>query len=560
MKKQFAIIFIIASMFGLNIPAFSQSCTSSTCNASSPSESDFLAALPSSGNTNSTVVVNIPPGNASWTGNITYTVPASVTNLTIQGATTVDCTGTPGTSGYVCSANDNTVIRDSYAVNGPSILKIITGSSGTHFRMTGLTFEGGSIGSASNNKYGVVAFAGSTQNLRFDHIHINNQTYSPASESAWILVGGPIAGVMDHNLAEGTGATNMFVAFNTLDDSIGLGDGTWAAASGFGTSNFLFMESNYFSGGYSNDCNFAGKFVSRYNFFHAMTSAVQTHATKSTGGPERGCRAMEIYHNYVDAPSPESDAPFGTKIGPAMVWGNTMAPSSFYNLFAASTDRSAITPETNTPNGWGYCGTVQSPGGPGYNNGVGSAWDGNINAANGYPCLDGVGRGQTQQALNGALQVSRLNSATGTIAWPKQYLEPVYLWNNTIGSANAVSIRDSITTNNRDIYYDCGSKNSSCSGGFTGAAGTGYGSLASRPSTCAAGPGGTYFTSPTGSYGVAYFATDANSGNGELYVCTSTNTWTAVYQPYTYPHPLVSGNSTSTATPPAPTNLVSTVY
>ena len=150
MKKQFAFIFIIA-MFGLNIPAFSQSCTSSTCNAASPSESDFLAALPSSGNTNSTVVVNIPAGTASWTGNITYTIPAAVTNLTIQGATTVNCTGTPGTSGYACSAQDNTVIRDSYAVNGPSILKIITGSSGTNFRMTGLTIQGGSIGTASNN-------------------------------------------------------------------------------------------------------------------------------------------------------------------------------------------------------------------------------------------------------------------------------------------------------------------------------------------------------------------------------------------------------------------------
>jgi Bacterial Ig-like domain (group 3) len=45
---------------------------------------------------------------------------------------------------------------------------------------------------------------------------------------------------------------------------------------------------------------------------------------------------------------------------------------------------------------------------------------------------------------------------------------------------------------------------------------------------------------------VAYWATDANSGNGELYVCTASGnpgTWTAIYQPYTYPHPLVSGSS-----------------
>ena len=29
-----------------------------------------------------------------------------------------------------------------------------------------------------------------------------------------------------------------------------------------------------------------------------------------------------------------------------------------------------------------------------------------------------------------------------------------------------------------------------------------------------------------------------NGGEGELYVCTATNTWTAIYRPYTYPHPL----------------------
>ena len=161
--------------------------------------------------------------------------------------------------------------------------------------------------------------------------------------------------------------------------------------------------------------------------------------------------------------------------------------------------------------------------------------------------------------MNGASFPLRLNSATGTISWPHQYLEPIYMWDNSIGSASYMLITDD-SVNNQDYYYDCGTVNSSCSGGFTGAAGTGYGPLANRPSTCTAGQGGTYFTSPTGSYGVAYFATDDNNGQGELYVCSSTNTWTKIYEPFTYPHPLVSGSSTTTsATPPAPTNLQSTV-
>jgi hypothetical protein len=44
-----------------------------------------------------------------------------------------------------------------------------------------------------------------------------------------------------------------------------------------------------------------------------------------------------------------------------------------------------------------------------------------------------------------------------------------------------------------------------------------------------------------------------------LYVCTSTNTWTGIYQPYAYPHPLVSGGSVKAGNPDAPTNLTGVV-
>ena len=73
--------------------------------------------------------------------------------------------------------------------------------------------------------------------------------------------------------------------------------------------------------------------------------------------------------------------------------------------------------ETSSPNGWGYCGTSVN------GNGVGSKWDGNQNGGTGYPCLDAIGRGQTPQSLNGADFPNRLNSATGTISWPHQYLD-----------------------------------------------------------------------------------------------------------------------------------------
>lgn len=48
--------------------------------------------------------------------------------------------------------------------------------------------------------------------------------------------------------------------------------------------------------------------------------------------------------------------------------------------------------------------------------------------------------------------------------------------------------------------------------------------------------------------GVGYWATDvgtwnSNGGPGEqgtLFLCSAANTWTAYYQPYFYPHPLIS--------------------
>jgi hypothetical protein len=152
--------------------------------------------------------------------------------------------------------------------------------------------------------------------------------------------------------------------------------------------------------------------------------------------------------------------------------------------------------------------------------------------------------------LNGANLPKRLNSATGTIAWPHQYLEPIYLFDNSVGGAVEVSIRDSSTTQNVDIFAD--------NPVFIGTTGTGTGLRALRPLICTPGPGGPYYTSPTGSYGVAYFAIDDNGGQGELYVCTAPNVWTGIYTPYTYPHPLVTGSGTSGTVPP-PTNVTTTV-
>ena len=115
-------------------------------------------------------------------------------------------------------------------------------------------------------------------------------------------------------------------------------------------------------------------------------------------------------------------------------------------------------------------------------------------------------------------------------------MEPVYAFMNTlVGTTPDTIARPCSRLINRDMYVDNAS--------FTGATGTGFGLHSARPATCTAGPGGSYGASPTGSYGVAYWETDTNS----LFVCTATNTWTFVYTPYTYPHPLDGGTPTANA-------------
>jgi len=540
-----------------------QSCTSAVCNAVSASESDVLAALPSNSNTNATVTVNIPSGTSNWTTGFSYTLPSAVTSLTIQGATVVSCTGTAGTSSYACSASDSTNIVDTYA--GNNSLMVFTVGTGKTLRFTGVTMKGGTLGGGNSKFNGFVQILSGGGEVRYDHNHCNMETYSPAYANASECIRSFAAlteMVADHNLFDLAGDNTSIEAgvsdFGPYNDIYGNGDGNFAQPTQWGQiTGIQYVESNVFNGGAPNDCGSGATQVMRYNTINDSYVGVQTHGTKSPAGPARGCRAIEAYHNYFLCPScSPASALVGTKGATAMMWGNTVSGQPAYHFYQGGGDRqSGDETETNTPQGWGYCGTAVN------GNGVGSAWDGNNpSASTGYPCLDGLGRGQDVQHLNGnnfcgnsSCTIGgpgRLNSVTGTIAWSHQYLEPQYLWMNSLGTiadANYMLLNDS-STNNKDYYYD----QTAQSGSFTGAAGTGFGLLSARPSTCTAGSGGTYLSSPTGSYGVAYWATDANSGNGQLYVCTSTNTWTAVYQPAAYPHPLVNSTVPTPIFSPAP--------
>lgn len=91
---------------------------------------------------------------------------------------------------------------------------------------------------------------------------------------------------------------------------------------------------------------------------------------------------------------------------------------------------------------------------------------------------------------------------------------------------------------------------------FDGSTGVGCGTLAARPATCTTGVG-YWATSQSCSDLTGLVGTSPTTPiSGTLYKCTSTNTWTAYYTPYTYPHPLRGPFYPSATTGAGPTGYL----
>jgi hypothetical protein len=471
----------------------------------------------------------LPAGTAHWETAVIWSAPAYSVLIGAGSLTTLG-----GESATVIIDDDDT---------GRPVLAITTAPSGS-FRLAGITLQGGTGVQKDTAILGLGAASTSTR-FRIDHLTIDAQTYSSAAENRPIWFGRAY-GVVDHAIFRVMGdAAAMFAGNNDQ------GDQQWSEPTNFGGDNFTFIEDSRFSGtstsnaeggqqwyGAFSECETAGRFVLRYNA-GTSTGLAQTQET-GHAGDDRGCRAHELYGNLVSpdpAFKPLVDSPARSfswmTSGPAMVWGNT-ANGVYKAFILLDTMRKddATSSQPATPTGWGYCGTEF--------NGIGSNWDKNDDMMLGNPCIDQPGRGQGD-LLTGSFP-SKVNSASGTIAWPHQALEPLREWLNTFDAAsgwgNDGDDRYGNSSGgrlvvNRDYYYESASFDGTSTQGEATTGGVGVGPRASRPSST--------------TNGLAWWSTDQGGdwnrsnetpNDGCLDVVASGAWSDCVYTPYTYPHPL----------------------
>jgi hypothetical protein len=496
--------------------------------------------------------ITLPSGTFTWASGVAITKM-----ITLQGQGT-------GTGG-----GDRTVVVDNYA-SGQPLLYFQVGSTGV-FRMTGITVQSGS----GSIKDGGTIHINGPGNVRIDHCHF---VASSIANYKIVAFWNAVFGVMDHCILDLTGTNALYFYNGRHGAGDDVGNYEWTLPTAFGSADFFFIEDNIINGDvpggtvYSTrilDSTSASRVVVRFNTLH-QTCVAEDHATGHAGN-DRGTRAKEVYGNLATS-SLAHDPNFvavDMSSGTSLAWGNTW-DQVYKNIYKFNVTRknNDTYPQLPTPNGWGYAGTAF--------NGTGSNWDGGTvlgtDTTLGYPCLDQPGRGQGD-LLTGD-HPNKVNDTTGTIHWPNQALEPIYIWNNSGGivpgwGGNTYSDYSAgRVVANRDYYPSASEVQTSPTSPFNGTVGTGWGTIANRPTTCTTGVG--YFATDQGSWNTSTsnpYGVQQNGASGVLYKCTATNTWTLYYTPYTYPHPLVTtgdpqptptATSTPTATPTATTTPVST--
>lgn len=404
----------------------------------------------------------------------------------------------------------------------------------------------------------------------------------------------------------------------------GYGDNSWAQPDSFGTGSALYAENNIVyinqamsdcdtapNGGGIGGCRVAGRF-NQVTFETGGFAMMIPHGLDTDGRPQGG-RQLEAYGNTINCPISTgcNTALIGYRSGTGFVFDNTMNISGggFYNNLVSITIYRNV---FSAGGGWGACGgssAFDTNDGTVYYSGTATSgssglvltdstksWSTNQLAPTGYPYsvydvtkgfwaeiasntsntitiqgnipeqTNAFGVGDTYQIVRATVCADQAgrgqgNYVSGSTPSPSaslsQALDPIYEFADSVSHTNYDRVSPNGTARviaNRDWYTDNGSgTQTSSTSPFNGTSGVGWGTTAHRPTTCTKGVG--YWATDQGSWNQS-----GSGGQGELFVCTATNTWSLYYTPYTYPHPLTQGTQGGGTTVLAPpTNPVTTV-
>lgn len=571
----------------------------STLTAASPAETDVSAcvALLAPGDT-----IVIPAGSATWSSQLNISLASLA-----EGTYYITGSGTPNTGTSTFGAGSATTTITDNAGGNPVFN--ITLTRGQTFDLSLLNIYPESASTQLTSPIFVVGTcnSGGCPNIRLDNLNFGS-TWTEGgngTQATWMIRTDGVFGVMDHNTVSSSSVLLGNIHHSSWLGVGQYGDNSWAQPDSFGTANALFFENNVMNSGMQ-DCDEAPagstgggcRIVVRYNHFTLNgETMLYFHGTDSTGRV-RGGRQGEVYGNTVTCTSTTTGCPTGANLrsGVVLNYSNTYSTSSgswFNNLIELDEYR---TWANFSP--WGRCdgtggydnndGTVYASGtitsvstsngtlvvadssknwssGQWLNNGdpysivditnaagyeITASTSNSVSASSySQDYYDGppaINVGDSYQILRSSVCIDQPSRSGGTFlsgatpsptGWVNESLDPSYEWNDNISGATVfhgtVGSDTAKIIANRDYYAQVSP--------FTGASGTGVGLLSARPSAC----------TPS----VAYWATDTNT----LYKCATTNTWTAYYTPYTYPHPLTQPQSTGSGTAPsAPTGLTAT--
>jgi len=606
---------IILALFGASICR-----AQSTYTAASSNESDVQAAVNKVSSAGGDTV-NVPcnPTTSVWT--TTLTSSRSFT-LNFQGAAPNTGPGTVGSGTNCVTILDNVpspgnvfTFTPTYAsTNNVVVLQNVnidpftaTSTLGNPISIVGTCTSSGCPQFRIDN----VVFG---KNTRWTEV-------GNGSQAAAVIRVDNSFGVMDHNTIPLGSNIELFNAQMTAYLGVGAnGDSSWAQPDSLGGANNIFAENNLDYSGYLglNDCEAGAiggcRFVDRYNTLTQSNNGsfgiAQNHGTETSGRGRSG-REMEVYGNTLTCLMNCAGIDGGLRGGTGMFFNNhailtpgeganTWLGISLYRTVGAFTPWSACGGSGGYDRNDGvtyYTGTMNTNG-----NGVLTFTDGSktwttnqlVPTGNPYSVYDvtqgfwseissntsntitvigpisesgwtGFNNGDSYQILRAQFCIDQPGHGAGNYisgtppsatGYPGQALDPIYQWgdfntggaqvNNPIGSGSGKIIA------NRDYYPQASGMQTSPTSPFNGTSGTGWGTLADRPTTCTPQVG--YWATDQGNWNQS-----GSGGQGELFVCTATNTWALHYEPYTYPHPLIAGNTTSGNPPQPPTNLNATV-